>query len=126
MLALASILFYYEVLIMGKNYIRLKNRIPFKSTFCFIDTVDYIADEIFFNHEFHKKVKLSPNELHKRGSDFVIVKCTIPTKDIPTFEMCMEHLRRKIEFLDYDMEEHDELANFFEIIEENTGELSYE
>lgn len=126
MLARASILFYCEVLIMGKNYIRLKNRIPFRSTFCFIDTIDYIADEIFFNHELHNKVKLSPKELHKKGSDFVIIRCTIFTKDTPIFEECMEHLRRKIEFLDYDMEEHDEIANLFEIMETNIGELTYE
>ena len=111
---------------MGKNYIRLKNRIPFRSTFFFIDTIDYIADEIFFNHEFHTKVRLSPNEMHKRGSDFVIIRCTIFTKDIPIFEECMEHLRRRIEFLGYDMEEHDEIANLFEIMETNIGELTYE
>lgn len=111
---------------MGKNYIRLKNRIPFRSTFLFIDTIDYISDEIFFNTGFHYKVKLSPKEFHKKDSDFVIIRCSIFTKDIPIFEECMKHLRRRIEFLDYDMEEHDEIANLFEIIESNTGELTYE
>ena len=55
-----------------------------------------------------------------------MVRCSIFTKDIPVFEMCMEHLRRKLEFLDYDMEEYDMISALFGLIEEKMGEIFYE
>ena len=108
-----------------KNYIKLKNRIPFRSTYCFIDTTDYLSSEIFYNHELYH-IRFFKTELHKRGSDFTVVRCSIFTKDIPVFEMCMEHLRRKLEFLDYDMEEYDMISALFGLIEEKMGEIFYE
>lgn len=108
-----------------KNYIKLKNRIPFRSTYCFIDTTDYIGDEIFYNHELYQ-IRFFKTELHKRGSDFTVVRCSIFNKDISKFEECMEHLRRKLEFLDYDMEEYDMISALFGLIEEKMGEVSYE
>lgn len=107
------------------NYIKIKNKIPFRSSFCFIDSIDYTSSEIFYNHNLYC-IKFFKTEFHKKGSNFVIVRCSIFTKDIPIFKECMEHLRRKLEFLDYDMEEYDTLSALFTLIENKLGEISYE
>ena len=100
-----------------KNYIKIRNRIPFLISYCFIDCDKYISDEIFFNHGiqfvyFHKK------ELYNEDTNFVISRCSILWKDEEKFVECMEHLRRKLEFLDYDMEEYDNLSRVFEVAQE--------
>ena len=104
-----------------KNYIKLRNKIPFRSSFMYIDSKKYICDELFLDHEIYG-VRFFKNELHKEGSELVLVTCSIFTKDIPKFEECMEHLRRKIEFLDYDMEEYDMYSAIFEYTEELLNE----
>ena len=93
----------------------------------YIDSYNYVCDELFLDHEIYG-VRFFKNELHKEGSEFVLVTCSIFTKDIPKFEECMEHLRRKIEFLDYDMEEYDMYSAIFEYAEEmyKSGEIVYE
>lgn len=92
-----------------KNYIKVKNRIPFLVSYCFIDCDKYVADEIFADHDinfiyFHKK------ELYNKDTKFVIPYCSILCKDEEKFLGCMEHLRRKLEFLDYNMEDYDKLS----------------
>ena len=107
-----------------KNYIKLRNRVPFRSTFMYIDSCDYVCDELFFIHGIYHGLRFFKQEFYKEGSEFVLVLCSIFTKDIPKFEECMEHLRRKIEFLDYDIEEYDTYSVIFEVVEDNTlGEL---
>ena len=92
-----------------KNYIKVKNRIPFLVSYCFIDCDKYVADEILADHDinfiyFHKK------ELYNEDTKFVIPYCSILCKDEEKFLECMEHLRRKLEFLDYNMEDYDKLS----------------
>ena len=100
-----------------KNYLKVENKIPFRSSFLFIDSKDYVSQEIFYNHDFYN-IKFSKTEFHKRNSEFVIVKCSIFSKDIKLFEECMEHLNRKLAFLDYDMEEYNTISLLFTVIEE--------
>lgn len=97
-----------------KNYLEIRNIFPFRSTFMFIDTRDYVTDELFFDHEIYG-VRWDPNEFVKKDSDFVIIKCSIWTRDKDKFYDCMEHLRRKVEFLDCDMQEYDKLCYIFEL-----------
>lgn len=114
---MAGIFVWGEYLMKLKNYIRVRTRIPFIVSYCYIDCDEYVADEIFSDHEmtfiyFHKK------ELYNEDTNFVISRCSILKKDEGKFIECMEHLRRKLEFLDYNMEFYDELSEALTKVQE--------
>ena len=98
------------------NFIEVRNRIPFRSSFMYIDTKEYLADRVFKNHDLYG-VRFYKYELHKEQSNFVIIKCSIWEKDIDKFHECMEHLSRVIEFEDNDMKEYGLLCRIFEVAE---------
>lgn len=106
-----------------KNYIKVRNRIPLFVSYCFIDCDKYVADEIFFNHDlmfvyFHKK------ELYNENTNFVISRCSILWKDEEKFLECMGHLRRKLEFLDYNMGDYDKLSEVLTKVQEERYDKS--
>lgn len=106
-----------------KNYIKVRNKIPFLVSYCYIDCNKYIADEIFDNHDFpfiyfHKK------ELYNKITNFIIVRCTFFKKHEELFFECMEHLRRKLEFLDYNVEDYDKLSEVLTKVQEERYDKS--
>lgn len=98
-----------------KNYISIKNRMPFRSSFMYIDYRDHIADQIFIDHGLNF-IYFGKKEFYNKDTDLCVVYCSIFSKDEKLFIECMEHLRRKLEFLDFDMEVYDELSEIFELI----------
>lgn len=105
-----------------QNYLQLRCIIPFMLQYCYIDSKDYICDEIFSNHDL-RYIYFSKKEFYNKDiPSFVIVRCFIPFFEKELFLECMEHLRRKLEFLDYDMEDYDSLSEIFGLIEEKINE----
>lgn len=107
-----------------KNYIEIKNKIPFRKSFMYIDVDKYLADNIFIDHELYWVV-FKKKELRCTDSNFIISYCSILSKDEDKFIECMEHLNRKIEFFDYDMDDYEFLCSIFKVAEDlhNKGEL---
>ena len=90
-----------------KNYIKIRNRIPFLISYCFIDCDKYVSDEIFDNHDFpfiyfHKK------ELYNEDTNFVISRCSILWKD------------------EEKMEEYDNLSRVFAVAQELYNKEKYD
>jgi hypothetical protein len=96
------------------NYLKIKNRVPFRSSFMYIDVPEYVADEVFENHGLI--VRYKDTELYHKELDLVIVICSFFTFEEEIFFECMEHLKRRIAFLGYDMENYETMSEIFELI----------
>lgn len=103
------------------NYLQIYNWVPFRSAFMYIDVPEYVADEIFENHDLN--VRFKANELYHPEMNLVVVECTIATRDEELFFECMEHLERKLAFLGYDMEDYDTMSALFGLITEKYEDL---
>ena len=103
------------------NYIEVKNPVPFRSSFMYVDVKDYVSDQIFIDHEL-TGIRFDKKELHSTDTDFIIIKCNIFTKDKDKFYDCMEHLRRKLQFFGYDIKTYDYISDIFELAKELSDE----
>lgn len=106
------------------NYLRIHNWVPFRSSFMYIDVPEYVADQIFEDHGLN--VRFKDNELYHPEMDLIVAECTIATRDEELFFECMEHLKRKLTFLGYDMEEYDTMSELFSLITEKYEDLMNE
>lgn len=104
------------------NYLKIRNRVPFRSSFMYIDVPEYVADEVFENHELI--VRYKDTELYHPELDLVIVTCSFFTFEEDIFLECMEQLKRRIAFLGYDMENYETMSEIFELIVEKYEALS--
>ena len=59
---------------MVQNYIRLKTRSPFSRQYMFIDTSEYLADNLFCNHKVPLKFG---KEMVDKDTKYVIISCKI-------------------------------------------------
>lgn len=107
------------------NFLKIKNWNPFRSSFMYIDAPEYVADDIFADHELFS-IKFRENELWHPELNYIIVECTISRRDEEKFIECMEHLRRKLAFMEYNMENYDLLSRLFTCIQDNYEELKNE
>ena len=103
------------------NYIEVKNWVPFRSSFMYVDSVDYVSDQIFIDHDL-KWIRFDKKELHNTEYKLAIIRCHIFTKDKNKFYDCMEHLRRKLQFYGYNMSAYDYVSDIFELAKEFAGE----
>lgn len=106
------------------NYLRIHNWVPFRSSFMYIDVPEYVADQIFEDHGLN--VRFKDNELYHPEMDLIVAECTIATRDEELFFECMEHLKRKLTFLGYDMADYDTMSELFSLITEKYEDLMNE
>lgn len=104
------------------NYLKIKNWVPFRSSFMYIDVPEYVADEVFENHDLI--VRYKDTELYHPELDLVIVTCSFFTFEEDIFLECMEHLKRRIAFLGYDMENYETMSEIFSLIVEKYEALT--
>lgn len=75
------------------NYIRIKrdliDRILGNQRYCYFDTPDHAADELFVNAGL--KIEFG-KEFAKDGVPLRVVFCSLPKKDAPAFESCLRRL----------------------------------
>ncbi len=96
------------------NYIEVKNKVPFRSSFMYIDRIDYVSDQIFIDHEL-RGIRFGKKELHNKEYGFTIILCHIFTKDKEKFYNCMEILKNRLRFLGCDMDAYEYLCDVFEL-----------
>lgn len=106
------------------NYLKIHNWVPFRSAFMYIDVPEYIADQIFEDHGLN--VRFRANELYHPEMNLIVVECTIATRNEELFYECMEHLKRKLTFLGYDMENYNTMSELFGLITEKYEDLMNE
>ena len=104
------------------NYLKIRNWVPFRSSFMYIDVPEYVAEEVFENHELI--VRYKDTEFYHPELDLVIVTCSLFTFEEEIFLECMEHLKRKIAFLGYDMENYETMSEIFGLINEKYEALT--
>lgn len=83
--------YYHE---KPNNFIKLQDWFPFRSTYAYVDTEDYTADQYFARRQF--PIKFMKGEYKKPGSPFVIVRVRFPSRCEPGFEEVMYELQRAI------------------------------
>lgn len=76
------------------NWIEIHTRIPWRRSFMFVDTKDYIADHIFIQHEI--RVRFRKGEFGKEESPFRMIFCSVKAQDADSFIACMADLHRAI------------------------------
>ena len=104
------------------NYLKIRNWVPFRSSFMYIDVPEYVADEVFENHDLI--VRYKDTELYHPELDLVIVTCSFFTFEEDICLECMEHLKRRIAFLGYDMENYETMSEIFSLIVEKYEALT--
>lgn len=79
--------------------------------FCFIDTKEYLADELFIT----QKIRVwFQNEAHKPNTDYVFVFCKVKKSDVYKFLEVMEKLSKKMILLG-----HSDYQTFCQKFQEN-------
>lgn len=73
------------------NFIKLHNWIPFRTTYCYLDTEDYTADQFFVRRRI--PVRYHKGEWHKADTNFVFIIVSIPSRCEPGFEEAMCELK---------------------------------
>lgn len=76
------------------NFLKLDNWVPFRSTYCYIDTEDYTADQFFVRRRI--PVRYRKGEWSKPDSPYVIIVVSIPSRCEPGFEEAMCELKNAI------------------------------
>lgn len=79
---------------MKENYLQLKtSRLSRYSTFAYIDTNEFLADQIFVNKELSVKFL---SHFGRNDSKYVIVFCKIKKKDKEKFLQSLKELNNKM------------------------------
>ena len=77
-----------------KNYIKLKKFSLFKNYYVFVDTKDYLADQIFIRNKV--KVDFGEEASCEDYPKYVVIFCKIKKKDNNKFLKSLEELERKM------------------------------
>lgn len=86
-----------EVIIM-KNFWEISSFSPFTKLYAYVDHNSYLADSIFAQNKVSMKFK---KEMTKRDSQFCIIFCKVPKRDIERFEESLAKLKDKMILLGY-------------------------
>ena len=71
-----------------------------KQGFAFVDTKDYLADQIFIRHKL--RVYFGYEFANNEGKhDYLIIFCKVKKKDVEEFDKCMKELQNKMLLLGY-------------------------
>ena len=77
----------------GKNYWRLQKFSIFFSFYAYIDSTDYLADQLFIKH----KVRVDfGNEYGKKGTDYLIIFCKVRKTKEKEFINALSELENKM------------------------------
>ncbi len=77
----------------GKNYWRLRRFSLFYKYYAFVDTEEYLGDQLFIQ----QKVEVSfGKEFGKKGNDYLIIFCKVRKKDEKKFLKALEELEKKM------------------------------
>ena len=77
----------------GKNYWRLQKFSIFYSHYAFIDSLDYLADQLFIK----QKVKVDfGKEYGREGSDYLVIFCKVRKTKEKEFIEALEELENKM------------------------------
>ena len=76
-----------------KNCIRLKNHNPFTNTYAYLDTEEYLADQLFINKKL--RVKFLRDYSHE-NDPYIIVMVKVPKSRNKDFLCCMNELNKKM------------------------------
>jgi len=93
------------------NYIPLKNFSLKYKYFCYFDTRDYVADNLFAKNKYEK-------EACRPDSDFIIVFCKVKKYEVGSFMNSLFELNNKMLLLGHN-EYQDFYKNIYETIMEN-------
>ena len=94
----------------GKNYWRMQKFCIFFSFFAFIDSTDYLADQLFIKH----KVMVDfGNEYKQKGNDYLIIFCKVRKTDEKEFVNALCELENKMLLMG-----HQDYTNFCKKMEE--------
>ena len=76
-----------------KNYVTFKTMSPLHVRYAFIDTAEYLADQLFIKHKV--KVKFE-GEFTKPRYPYIVVECSVRKKDRERFLDALEELPNKM------------------------------
>ncbi|MDU3179936.1 MAG: hypothetical protein E6686_00860 [Lachnospiraceae bacterium] len=77
----------------GKNYWRLRRFSLFYKYYAFVDTEEYLGDQLFIQ----QKVEVSfGKEFGKKGNDYLIIFCKVRKKDEKNFLKALDELEKKM------------------------------
>ena len=74
------------------NNIKLTSKIPGRCNYLYADSLEYRADQLFIRRRI--PVKFESKEMHKPGSEYVLVFCRFKRKHEDAFLECMADLER--------------------------------
>ncbi len=89
-----------------KNFWKISSFSPFTKLYAYVDHNSYLADSIFDQNKVSMKFK---KEMTKRDSQFCIIFCKVPKRDIERFEESLAKLKDKMILLGYN--EYDCVCN---------------
>lgn len=75
------------------NYVTIKNLVPWRVSFMFIDIKDYLADQLFINEEV--RVRFG-NEYSKDGCKYICISASCRAKDWYRAQRALEALGTKM------------------------------
>ena len=78
---------------MVQNYIRLKTRSPFSRQYMFIDSSEYLADNLFCGHQVPVKFG---KEMVNKDTKYVIISCKIHKRYEEQFVEALQELPNKM------------------------------
>ena len=76
-----------------KNFVRLNKLSLLNRHYTFVDTRDYLADQVFINNKL--RVHFG-GEMCKDGEKYIFVLCHVRKRDAERFELSMKDLRNKM------------------------------
>lgn len=96
-----------------RNYIKLKNYIPWRESYLYIDTAEYIIHNVFNREKINVKFG---SKFVKENSKYIIVLCSIAKRDRDRFILALNEVMNNMPLLGYPNyhEECEKIMNLFE------------
>lgn len=82
------------------HYVKLLSVSLINDTYVFVDTPEYLADQLFIKHKV--RVNFNKGEMKRPGGPYVVVFCTVRKKDTDRFLAAMDELPNKMLLLGHD------------------------
>lgn len=106
----------------NRNFWRLNKPSLRYAYYAFLDTEDYLADQLFISHKVDVKFL---QEYGKENSPYVVIMCRCRKQDVESFEAALAELPNKmllLGFKDY-LNVWEEMAGLAEVLAQNGGVL---
>ncbi len=97
-----------------ENYIPIDNKLPWRKSFVYLDTEDYLADSLFIN----EKVKIKFRAHYERkGTKYIFIFASCSKKDWPRTEKALSNLGNKMLLFG-----HDDYESYLQFIKDKVKE----